>query len=54
METIRSIVRPLVGLSLIGMIGYIAVTQMSDAVQQFILTAGGIIIGFYFGERSQR
>ena len=54
MEIIRSIVRPIVGLSFVGMFAYLLVTNPTAEIIMATIATTGIVIGFYFGERSQK
>ena len=49
-ETIRSLVRPFIAFCFIGSITIL--TLMGKIDPNEILQTGGIIVGFYFGERA--
>ena len=61
-DTVRALVRPLLGIAFgvaILVIGAILISKFASAeltkqFATFILATGAVIVGFYFGERSQR
>ena len=51
-ETIRSLVRPFIAVSFVCMTGYCVYIGQIDGKE--VLTIMGILMAFYFGERSTR
>ena len=54
MEIIKSIVRPIVGLGFVGMFAYLLITNPTPEVVTAAIATTGVVVGFYFGERSQK
>ena len=54
MEKIKSIVRPIIGIGFVSMFAYILITNPSPEIITATIATTGIVIGFYFGERSQQ
>lgn len=49
-ETIRSLVRPFISITIVGTLMYLFISGVIEGTQ--LLTLAGPVIGFYFGERA--